>query len=187
MVESRIQGSPPNKFGLKLKRGSDTVEVTLQATPDTTLGLFDRGLQFSTEQRIQKADGTLDALGMGAYRTLRAIKSTYQQLYSLISGRTSVKLLSGPISLARATYIFAGQGPWKLVVLLGLISINLAVVNFLPIPVLDGGHMVLLIYEAIRGKQAPESVQTILIYIGLAAVGSLMLLAVGMDLWRLFF
>jgi hypothetical protein len=51
----------------------------------------------------------------------------------------SVKMMSGPITLARASYILAGEDSWKLFLLLGLISINLAVVNFLPIPVLDGG------------------------------------------------
>ena len=94
-------------------------------------------------------------------------------------------MISGPITLARVSYLFAGQDTWLLIVLLGVISINLAVVNFLPIPVLDGGHMVFLAYEWIRGKPAPERVQEYLVYAGLLCVGSLMCLSIGMDIWRL--
>jgi regulator of sigma E protease len=60
-------------------------------------------------------------------------------------------------------------------------------VNFLPIPVLDGGHMVFLIYEGVRGKPAPVLVQNVLTVIGLAAVLSLMLFTIGLDIWRLLF
>src|SRR4029079_6574963 len=138
------------------------------------------------EKRTQKADGVLDALSMGGYRTVRAIKSTYQNLYSMVTGRVSCRLISGLITLARVTYILAQERTWKLILLLGIISINLAVVNFLPIPVLDGGHMVLLGYELVRGKPAPDRAQAILTSAGLAAVLSLMAFALGLDVWRIF-
>jgi regulator of sigma E protease len=98
-----------------------------------------------------------------------------------------VKLISGPITLARLSYLFAGEDIWTLLLFLGLISINLAVVNFLPIPVLDGGHMVFLIYEGLRGKPPPVAVQAGLTYLGLGLVLTLMLWAVGRDLWWVFF
>ncbi|HEY2783470.1 MAG TPA: site-2 protease family protein, partial [Fimbriiglobus sp.] len=188
-IDWAIQKSPPYLFDLKVKRGGDeTVEIPNVATvEDKTWPSTDFGFDFATEKRTQKADGVMEALSMGGYRAVRTIKSTYQNLYSLVTGRTSVKLISGPITLARVTYLLAGQGTWKLILIMGIISINLAVVNFLPIPVLDGGHMMLLGYELIRRKPAPERVQVVLTYIGLAAVLSLMLFAVGLDIWRLFF
>lgn len=75
----------------------------------------------------------------------------------------------------------ADEGPAKLLLFLTLLSANLAVLNFLPIPVLDGGHFVLLCYEGIRGKPANESVQTILAYIGLALILALMVWVLGLD------
>ena len=69
---------------------------------------------------------------------------------------------------------------------LGLISINLAVVNFLPIPVLDGGHMVFLIYEKLRGKPASEQVRIASFYVGLLLILSLMCLVIYLDVKRLF-
>jgi regulator of sigma E protease len=95
--------------------------------------------------------------------------------------------MSGPITLARTSYIVAGED-WRILVLFcALISINLAVVNFLPIPVLDGGHMVFLIYEAIFRKPPHVGVQNALTILGLVCVMSLMLFTVGLDIWRLFF
>ena len=70
---------------------------------------------------------------------------------------------------------------------LGLISINLAVVNFLPIPILDGGHMVFLIYEKLRGKPASEGVRVWATYAGLAMIGCLMIFVIYQDVVRFFF
>lgn len=123
---------------------------------------------------------------MGGYRTLRMVQGTYINLYAMLFGRVSaVQTMSGPITLARISYILAGESIWKLILLLALININLAVVNFLPIPMLDGGHMMFLIYEGFRGKPPPERVFIILSYIGLAMVLCLMLFTVGLDIYRL--
>jgi regulator of sigma E protease len=76
----------------------------------------------------------------------------------------------------------ARLGFGNLLIFLTLLSANLAVINFLPIPVLDGGHMVLLLYEGIRGKPADERVQEILTWIGLIFILSLMIFVFGLDL-----
>lgn len=64
---------------------------------------------------------------------------------------------------------------------LTFLSANLAVINFLPIPLLDGGHIVLLLYEGVRGKPASERVQVVLAYIGLAFILTLMVWVLGLD------
>ena len=76
----------------------------------------------------------------------------------------------------------ARLGLGNLLAFLTLLSANLAVINFLPIPVLDGGHMVLLAYEGIRGKPADERVQEALTWIGLLLLLTLMIWAFGLDL-----
>ena len=68
-----------------------------------------------------------------------------------------------------------------------MISLNLAVVNFLPIPMLDGGHMTFLIYEKIRGKPAPEKLMEWSLYVGLGLILSLMSFVIYLDIKRLFF
>ena len=183
-VNSKLQQQSPHRFKLKLQRAG---EVTIQAKDDPTWPVPLAGLLFRREEQEQRAEGFADALRLGARRTIRAIKTTYQSLYSLIVGRISIKMMSGPITLARASYIVAGEDWRTLVLLCALISINLAVVNFLPVPVLDGGHMVFLIYEAIVRKPPPVLVQNILTIAGLVCVLGLMVFTVGLDLWRLFF
>jgi regulator of sigma E protease len=66
-----------------------------------------------------------------------------------------------------------------------MISVNLAVINFLPIPLLDGGHMVFLVYEKLRGKPASEGVRIAATYVGLAFIACLILLVSWLDIGRL--
>ena len=95
--------------------------------------------------------------------------------------------MSGPLSIANYSYKIVGQDTWAFIVFIGMISLNLAVVNFLPIPVLDGGHMVFLIYEKVRGKPAPDKVMEWALYTGLAMILSLMGWVIFQDVKRLFF
>ncbi len=185
-VDYTFQHQPPHAFDVKVKRGEQEMEFSLTGADDSAWPVWDRGLALAPERKVQKAADLWEAIEMGADRTGRSLKMIYLGLYSFASGLASPKLMSGPITLARASYLIAGEDIWHLLLWLGLISINLAVVNFLPIPVLDGGHMVFLSYEAIRGKPAPESVQVILTWIGVAFVLSLMLFVIGQDIWRLF-
>ena len=187
-LDSTLQRQAPHGVDLKVTRGEEEKEfLDLTATDDTSRPVAADGLIFGKELRVLKADSVGEALGLGLQRTIRMVKNTYQGLYALIAGRVSVKVMSGPITLARAGYILAGESVWKLLLLIGLISVNLAVVNFLPIPVLDGGHMVFLIYEGIRGKPAPVLVQNVLTIVGLSMVLCLMLFTIGLDIWRLLF
>ncbi|OWK43283.1 site-2 protease family protein [Fimbriiglobus ruber] len=185
-VDLTIQ-KQPLLISVELKIDRDEQVVSLTPTVDESWPVEERGLFLAAETQTQKADGIADALDMGAHRTVRVIKMTYLSLYSIAFGRISVTMMSGPLTLARASYLIAGEDVWHLILFMALISVNLAVVNFLPIPVLDGGHMVFLLYEAVRGKPAPVSVQVVLTYLGFAIIGGLMLFVIGLDLWRLFF
>jgi len=91
----------------------------------------------------------------------------------------------GPIGIIEWAINSADQGTAKLLLFLTLLSANLAVINSLPIPVLDGGHLALLVYEGVRGKPANEHVQTVLAYIGLILILALMFWVCGLDVFRL--
>jgi regulator of sigma E protease len=105
---------------------------------------------------------------------------------NLITGRLSVKNLGGPIKIAETAYGVADYDFYQFMLFLGMMNINLAVINFLPIPVLDGGHMVFLIYEKLRGKPASEKVRIGATYAGLLLIGSLMLFVIFLDVSRWF-
>ncbi len=185
-VDHILQDREPHEMELRVNRNGQKIEATIASIADPSCPVADRGLSFMPEFRIQKATDIGDALSMGVNRTVRMIKSMYINLYAMLFGRVSaIQTMSGPITLGRLAYIIAGESQYKLLLLLALISINLAVVNFLPIPMLDGGHMMFLIYEAIVGRPPPDRVHFWLSMLGLVCVLSLMAFVVGLDIWRL--
>jgi regulator of sigma E protease len=106
----------------------------------------------------------------------------YRFLGKLTSSQISPRLLGGPIEIAKQAGRSAEEGFSRLLLFLTMLSANLAVVNFLPIPVLDGGHMVFLMYELVRGKPPSENVVAALSYLGLALILTLMMFVFGLDL-----
>jgi len=107
-------------------------------------------------------------------------------LRAIVTNRVSIKTVGGPILIARVAYESAGRSVYQFVLFLGMISVNLAVINFLPIPVLDGGHMVFLIYEKLRGAPASETVRIVATYAGLAVILGLMVFVFWLDITRWF-
>lgn len=164
------------------------VELTLQ--PDPTWPQHDprepRGLFLGQPQdRIARAATLGEAVQMGLRHTTRTIKQIYQSLKSLVTRRVSATAhLQGPIDIAVIAYRVALRDWPDLVLLLGIISVNLAVVNFLPIPILDGGHMVFLIYEKLFGRPASESVRLAANWLGLLLLGFLMILVMYLGVVR---
>ncbi len=141
---------------------------------DPTWPEVERGLLFAPDTRLQQAESTWEAVQYGLSRTAQFILEIYQSIRSLGTGRVSTDQLQGPVNIAQMAYGAAADIP-QFILFLGMISVNLAVVNFLPIPVLDGGHMVFLIYEKLRGKPASETVQKYAMLFGLCLIGMMVL------------
>jgi regulator of sigma E protease len=173
------------KVSLKVKRNKEAREFTVTVKHDSSWPLAERGLLLDLDVRRQKANTIFEAIGMGLKDTHSSMMQVYQNLRGMLTGRISPKNLGGPVTIARAAYSIAGVDFWEFVFFLGLISINLAVINFLPIPVLDGGHMVFLLYEKIRGKPASEQVRVGATYAGLLLLASLMIYVLYLDITRL--
>lgn len=176
--------APVKLVKLKIQRGKETVTVEVVPTADAAWPLADRGWLFMPDERRQKADSVGEAIGLGLRDTGNFMMQVFQTLRGMITGRLSVKNLGGPITIAKTAYRIAGYDIWEFIFFLGLISVNLAVINFLPIPVLDGGHMVFLLYEKLVRKPASEAVRIAATYTGLAIILSLMVFVIYLDLTR---
>ncbi len=174
------------KLELKVGRGKDVQQVAVIPAADESWPLDDRGWLLMADTRRQKADNFLDAVVFGLRDTYGGIIQVFQNLRGMITGRVSVRNLGGPVLIANVAYRIAGYDFWEFVFFLGLISVNLAVVNFLPIPVLDGGHMVFLIYEKLLGRPASEPIRVAATYAGLALILSLFVFVTWLDFWRFF-
>ncbi|HEX4591309.1 MAG TPA: site-2 protease family protein, partial [Gemmataceae bacterium] len=174
------------QLGLVIQRGEDeTVEVTLEGTEDSSRPQISRGIIFEADTRLEKADSLAQAISMGVRHTGRLIYRIYQNLAAMARGDISFpKNASGPIDIGAVAYNIAGDSLPLFVLFIGMISVNLAVINFLPIPVLDGGHMVFLGYEWLRGRPAPEAIRVAATFVGLAMIASLMLFVIFLDVQK---
>ena len=94
--------------------------------------------------------------------------------------------LGGPVMIAKIAGDEAAQGLPRLLIFLTFLSANLALLNFLPIPALDGGHMVFLIVEGVTGKPVDERIQGVLTMVGVLCLLTLMVFVLGHDIVRLF-
>jgi regulator of sigma E protease len=164
------------------------VENKLKVKPEPSGSLFlqDRGLL----QYRQVKDLPPQPYGVCLSRAVKDIPDSIRQVIgtirSLISQRVSKKLLGGPVTIATTAYATASEGLGTFLKFLGMLSINLAVMNFLPIPPLDGGQMCFLIGEKIKGSPLPERVQVGFTMLGLSAVLSLMVVVLYQDFMRIF-
>ncbi|MCH7728447.1 MAG: site-2 protease family protein [Planctomycetes bacterium] len=143
-----------------------------------------RGFLWQRKTDIHEAGSFGEAFGLGWRQTKEDATRVFRFLQKLIRGEISATNLGGPGTIAVVATSEAMQGTPRLLLFLTLLSANLAIVNFLPIPVLDGGHMMFLLYEGIRGKPPNEKVFMGLTLIGFAFILGLMLFVVGLDIFR---
>jgi len=175
------QTLPGSSVELTFLRDDKPQTVTLRPVAAADWFNPDRGLLFEPKTFLRKANSFGEALALGGVETLDSVTIVYRTLKKVGQREVSVRLFAGPISIAKVAGQKADQGTAALLLFLTLLSANLAVINFLPIPVLDGGHFVFLCYEGITGKPANEHVQVVLSYIGLAFIIALMVWVFGLD------
>ncbi|MEZ5951344.1 MAG: site-2 protease family protein [Planctomycetaceae bacterium] len=166
-----------------LRNGKETKTLELEPQRATDWYLPTRGIQMTLLSEKQKAETTAGALAMGINHTRNSIIDIYLTLKNLITQKLSVKELHGPIGIARVAYQVSQQGLADLSLFLGFLSVNLAVLNFLPIPLLAGGHMVFLLWEGITRRKPSEKVLIAATYAGMAFVLSLMVLVIFLDIF----
>ncbi len=129
--------------------------------------------------------GPVEAIGEGLRRTWTMSILTLDSLKKMLFGELSVKNLSGPITIAKVAGASAQSGVGDFLNFLAYLSISLGVLNLLPIPVLDGGHLLFYLVEWVRGRPLSDRVQGWGVQIGISLVVGVMLLALVNDLGRL--
>ena len=150
--------------------------------------VFAEYIPFERLEKPYKASGPVDAVIMGYKKTVMFIAQTYVTLKRLIGGLVSPKSLMGPVGILTFSYRIVAEQPLVYYVyFLGLISAVIAVFNFLPLPPLDGGLVVLLLVEKVKGSALSERSQTIIAYTGWTLIGTLILYVTFNDIVRSFF
>ncbi len=163
------------------------LEIT-EDTVDPWLGRvrYGAGVSMQLQYQILKADGPLDALSIGLHKTWYFVMQVYTMMERMIFSRSvGVEHLSGPVGIVKLGSDIARVGFLQLLFFLAIISANLAVINFLPLPIVDGGLMVFLIIEKIKGSPVSLKVQVATQVVGLCLIVSAFLFVTFQDVLRL--
>ncbi|MGF6169316.1 regulator of sigma E protease [Pseudomonas moraviensis] len=191
-VVDTVRTRPDTKIMLRVERDNAQIDVpvTLAArgeskAPSGYLGAGVKAIDWPPEMIREVSYGPLAAIGEGARRTWTMSILTLDSLKKMLFGELSVKNLSGPITIAKVAGASAQSGVADFLNFLAYLSISLGVLNLLPIPVLDGGHLLFYLIEWVRGRPLSDRVQGWGIQIGISLVVGVMLLALVNDLGRL--
>lgn len=185
-VVERVRESPGRQLALEVRSGEQIRRV--QLTPraekegDATVGKMGAA---ELPQTAYRKLGFGAALAEGWGQTVGMVRMLLVTLRDLFTGALSPRNLGGLLAIGEASGESAKQGPAEYLFFLAFLSVNLAVLNLLPIPILDGGHLMFLAIEAVRGRPLSLESRIRLSHVGLIIVVGLMLWANGNDVVRL--
>ena len=179
-IQKKVSENPNRSLEFKLIRDGEIiylpVNIDSQINENVTKGIL--GVSFGASRNFRQS------ISKGIYETYNLSLKTLQFIGKMITGNMGTENLSGPIGIAQMAGNTAQAGFLPFMYLMALLSISLAVLNLLPIPVLDGGQLTLLGIEAIRGKPLPEKAENIIYTGGAVLVGMLMVFAIFNDISR---
>ncbi len=187
-----VESAAGQSLSLRVARGDSVRRIVLVPEPEEELDRVTGEprrvgrIGVAVELPVQRVRfGLLGALALGTRRTLADAGLVIFALRDLVVGRMSPRELGGPIFVGQVAGELAGLGLQPLLAFIALFSINLAVLNLLPIPVLDGGRLAFLLAEGIRGKPLSRNLRMRLSQVGVAFLLAVMALAIANDLLRL--
>lgn len=186
-----LRGNAGQRLGIDYRIDGDGGSVALTVPELDAIHMrsyLSVGLPLMPLREEVKTSNLGEALSMGARRTWYFVETTYVTIQRLLTGNLSERALSGPVGILQMSYTIAKeQSMADFLNFMGLISACLAFMNLLPIPIVDGGVIVLLLIEKIKGGPLPEKVQAVITYVGLVLILSLFLWITYNDIMRWLF
>jgi regulator of sigma E protease len=180
-IKGLIKENPGKELGFVIKRNGEEIYKSILIDSNLNQGNVTQG---SLGVNFGSQRGFISSLNKAVYETYNLSIKTLLFIGKMLTGNMGADNLSGPIGIAQMAGDTAKAGVIPFLYLMALLSISLGVLNLLPLPVLDGGQLVLLGVEAVRGKPLPEKVENYVFTIGAVLVGMLMIFAVFNDISR---
>ncbi len=189
-----VRDHPAQLLHLKIQRGGEVLPLELVTAEvkqgDKVIGRIGAAPRvpdgFMDDYRVKVQYGPIEALQRAVVKTWDMSVLMLKVMGRMLTGQASIQNLSGPISIAQAAGDTASIGLDYFLKFLAVVSISLGVLNLLPIPVLDGGHLLMFLIEAVKGSAVSETAMLIGQKIGIALLLSLMVVAFYVDLSRVF-
>jgi len=189
-----VREHPGVRIDLQVMRNDELVELVITPDRDSdngkSIGRIGAYVQLPSEEeratmRVVVRYGLLGAVPQALNKTWEVTTLTLRTLWRMVSGRASVENLSGPITIARYAGQSAAVGLATFLGFLGVVSVSLGVLNLLPVPILDGGHLLFYLVELVKGSPVSEAIQLVGQKIGITLLLALMSLAFYNDIIRL--
>ena len=188
-----VRARPAQPIGVVVERRGSFLSLKVEPDPSSSnssnaVGTVGMGVvipEIPPERLRLQGRNALEALVAAVERTYSLTLFTFESMWKMAQGLISTKNLSGPISIAQVAASTAESGFLTWLSFLALLSISLGAINLLPIPVLDGGHIVFHALEGLFGRPVPEQIQMMSYQLGLLAVFTLMVFAIYNDVARL--
>jgi len=165
-------------------KSGETFTARFRPRKDTEGAVGRLGIRLK-EKSVEKQYGFIGACGAGTHKAIVMTQRIYLSMKALLTRQVSSETMGGIIMIAQATYESAKLGMGKLLYFIGILSLQLAILNALPIPMLDGGHLLFLGIEKIKGSPLSERTMVFAQYVGMAFLLALLLFATRNDVVRL--
>ncbi|MCZ2258789.1 RIP metalloprotease RseP [Sporosarcina sp. G11-34] len=180
-----IQENPGVPLEFEVERGGELVRI--EVVPDTLEEAGRKFGQIGVRYTSPVEKGPLKAIAFGAEQTVVWFGRIFELLGMLVTGKFTIDALSGPVGIYKATEEVAQYGIFNLMNWAAILSINLGIMNLLPLPALDGGRLLFFLFEAIRGKPIDKRKEGMIHFVGIALLMLLMLVVTWNDIQRFFF
>ena len=187
-----VRASPGKQLDVEISRNEVTEHIALTPDPlETETGIIGRigalpePIEYPKDLQTVEQYSVLSAINNAMVKTWQMSILTLKMIGNMIIGEVSVKNLSGPITIATYAGYTASEGLPTFLSFLAIVSVSLGVLNLLPIPLLDGGHLLFYLIEIVKGRALSEEMQLRMQHIGIVMLGCLMILAFYNDIHRL--
>ena len=193
-LQRYVSMRPGIKIAATVERAGQTIQLDVTPAPTELKDRFGNKIELGIIGIVSNADAgharivklnPIEAVGEGARQSWYVVAGTFDYISNIVTGRMKADQLGGPIRIAQASGQMASIGISALLQLAAVLSVSIGLLNLMPVPVLDGGHLLFYLIEAIRGRPVGQAAQEIAFRIGLAMVLSLMVFATWNDIARL--
>jgi regulator of sigma E protease len=191
-VVALVQANPNKALDVEVQRGQELRKLLLlpKSTEQNGKVIGYAGLavvppQWDESLIRERYYGPLEAISYGVAQTFKMVSLTVSSIGKMLQGLISVDNLSGPITIAKVASASADSGLQSFLKFMAYLSVSLGVLNLLPIPMLDGGHLLFFGIEAIRRKPVSEKIQNMAYRVGASLLFALMAVAIFNDIARL--